>query len=210
MGVGAGDLSPAACLPSETPGVGADGAVSYGPPGPRHPPQCCCSVWAAGAPHPNVARASGAPRPSQGLVHAGPTQVSAHRGAAPLPRLPFISPGRRGPTKDPHTLLAPRLVGRWRSVCFPLPLGGSHSTIPTGFFLLVALHATGHHAAAPSSPGPASVHTAGAQYMFREQTGGRSAAGAPELTLPPPGGRSPLSSLLMGCQRARGGEGRGR
>lgn len=34
VGVGAGDLSLAACLPSETLGVGADAAVSYGPPTP--------------------------------------------------------------------------------------------------------------------------------------------------------------------------------
>lgn len=34
VGVGAGDLSLAACLPSETLGVGADTAVSYGPPTP--------------------------------------------------------------------------------------------------------------------------------------------------------------------------------
>lgn len=34
VGVGAGDLSLAACLPSETLGVGADAVVSYGPPTP--------------------------------------------------------------------------------------------------------------------------------------------------------------------------------
>lgn len=34
VGVGVGDLSLTACLPSETLGVGADAAVSYGPPTP--------------------------------------------------------------------------------------------------------------------------------------------------------------------------------
>ena len=154
----------------------------------------------------------GAPRPSQGLVHAGPTQVSAHRGAAPSPGSPS-SPQAGGGPRRTRTHSSPPGWSGGGEASVPLPLGGSHSTIPTGFFLLVALHATGHHAAghhAASPSSPASVHTAGAQCMFTEQTGGRSAAGAPELTLPPPGGRSPLSSLLMGCQRPRGGEGRGR
>ena len=62
-GLGSGDLSPAACPPSETPGVGADGALSYGPPGPRHPHQCCCSVWAAGPP---PARPGPGPQPFPG------------------------------------------------------------------------------------------------------------------------------------------------
>lgn len=89
VGAGAGDLSPVACLLSETPGVGADGAVSYGPPGPRHPPQCCCSVWAAGAPP--------APQYSQGLGPPDLPRASSPpvRGRPP-PRLPLTSPGRWG------------------------------------------------------------------------------------------------------------------
>lgn len=173
------------------------------------------------ATHPNVVALSGR------RVHPTPTWPGL-RGPPDLPRAsstraPLKSPPTEGPPPSPGSPSSPQAGGGPRrtrthssppgwsgggEASVPLPLGGSHSTIPTGFFLLVALHATGHHAAAPSSP--ASVHTAGAQYMFTEQTGGRSAAGAPELTLPPPGGRSPLSSPLMGCQRPRGGEGRGR
>lgn len=92
VGVGACDLSPAACLPSETPGVGADGAVSYGPPGPRHPPQCCCSVWAA--PRPPTRPGPRTPRPSQGLVPAS-------KGSAPTQASPHL----------------PGPLGRWRSLC---------------------------------------------------------------------------------------------
>lgn len=61
VGVGAGDLSLAACLPSETLGVGADAAVSYGPPTPMlllclgsgcEPPPPKCLVWGAPTPFP--------------------------------------------------------------------------------------------------------------------------------------------------------------
>lgn len=75
VGVGVGDLSPVACLPSETPGVGADGAVSYGPPGLRHPPQCCCSVWAAGAIPLPTWPGPGPPTPSRAFSMRGPRQV---------------------------------------------------------------------------------------------------------------------------------------
>lgn len=78
VGVGAGDLSPAACLPSETPGVGADGAVSYGPPGPPPPtPMLLLCLGGGCAAPPQRGQSLGPSRPSQGLVHSGATQVSA-------------------------------------------------------------------------------------------------------------------------------------
>lgn len=134
VGVGAGDLSPAACLPSETPGVGADGAVSYGPPGPRHPPQCCCSVWAAGAPPhttwPELRPLQTFPGPHPRGPHSS---LRPMRGR-PLPRLPFNSLGWRGPTEDPRAHTHPRPQVGWEVAqrLFHSP-GGAPSTVPTGY-----------------------------------------------------------------------------
>lgn len=65
VGVGAGDLSLAACLPSETLGVGADAAVSYGPPTPM---LLLCLGSGCGPPPPTWPSLGGPPHLSQGLL----------------------------------------------------------------------------------------------------------------------------------------------
>lgn len=185
-GVGAGDLSLAACLPSETPGVGADGAVSYGPPGPCHPPQCCCSVWAAGAvPTPLTWPVLGPPRTSQGLLHTGAPASQAGSDA---------SPRWRRSMKNPNTAVVPRVAEPLvLNICRPGPgiLVRSFGVQPSGCL---------------SRP-LRSAHSRGPISVYRANTSKRG-KGAPGIALSPnSGGRGPLSLWLMGCQCA--GERRG-
>ena len=183
MGVGAGDLSPAACPPSETLGVGADSALSYGPPGPRHPRQCCCSVWAA-RPPPIMARAWPPALPRASSTWA--PRVQAQRAADP-------SAGRGRPlgTRTPP----PGWLGG----------GGSHVPLPghPGASQPLTVPST-----RPRSPHPPGAHSRdsisvyGAKKWRRAEGGGLTWADSPAPL--PSGRRDPLSSSRPAVSAWRG------
>lgn len=164
--------------------MGADSALSYGPPGPRHPRQCCCSVWAA-RPPPIMARAwpPALPRASS----AWAPRVQAQRAAGP-------SAGRRRPlgTRTPP----PGWSGG----------GGSHVPLPghPGASQPLTVPST-----RPRSPRPPGAHSRDSISVYGTKKRWR-AEGSPGLTTPPTPLRRKRSLIFpaTGCQRAAGAGGR--
>lgn len=178
--MGAGDLSLAACLPSETLGVGADAAVSYGPPTPM---LLLCLV-------------SGCrPPPPMWLVWWAPTPFPGH----PL----------RGGFKQviPVLKLLQATEDTWRTPMLPWSPGwpgavGASLFVSLGFPLI---EMEGVQRQLSSAPPPLTMHTAGVNECLRSKY---RVGAKPELAqvLPTRRKRSLIFAVdwLSVCQRIGG------
>lgn len=163
--------------------MGADSALSYGPPGPRHPRQCCCSVWAA-RPPPIMARAWPPALPR--ALSAWAPRVQAQRAAGP-------SAGRR------HPLGTRTSPPGWSGG------GGSHVPLPGHPGASQPLTVPSTWSRSPCPPG---AHSRDSISVYGTKKRWR-AEGSPGLTTPPTPLRRKRSLIFpaTGCQRAAGAGG---